>query len=196
MKSTAPKTQRSPKSLAPSFGKPANGEDLRSTRRLRAAGVCGDGELGSPLGNCHLTSRVYHGWRNMALCSQVHHHWRVGPACASRLFPRADRGCGRSAGDAAVGKSSLLVRLTDQRFLANPDPTVSTEYPEVALSFLMDRFWTQLGVEFGSKLITIPEEEKVVKLQCAPVSYLLSAYINVPVCRLGYCWHGILQIHN
>ncbi|GBE81820.1 ras-domain-containing protein [Sparassis latifolia] len=49
-------------------------------------------------------------------------------------------------GDAAVGKSSLLVRLTDQRFLMNPDPT--------------------LGVEFGSKLITIPEENKVVKLQC------------------------------
>ncbi|KAK7455275.1 hypothetical protein VKT23_011148 [Stygiomarasmius scandens] len=49
-------------------------------------------------------------------------------------------------GDAAVGKSSLLVRLTDQRFLANPDPT--------------------LGVEFGSKLISIPEENKVVKLQC------------------------------
>jgi len=49
-------------------------------------------------------------------------------------------------GDAAVGKSSLLVRLTDQRFLANPDPT--------------------LGVEFGSKLIYIPEEEKTVKLQC------------------------------
>ncbi|TFK46692.1 ras-domain-containing protein [Heliocybe sulcata] len=49
-------------------------------------------------------------------------------------------------GDAAVGKSSLLVRLTDQRFLANPDPT--------------------LGVEFGSKLVTIPEENKIVKLQC------------------------------
>ncbi|KAM6494037.1 ras domain containing protein [Amanita muscaria] len=46
----------------------------------------------------------------------------------------------------AVGKSSLLVRLTDQRFLANPDPT--------------------LGVEFGSKLITIPGEDKIVKLQC------------------------------
>ena len=29
-----------------------------------------------------------------------------------------------STGDAAVGKSPLLVRLTDQRFLANPDPTV------------------------------------------------------------------------
>jgi|SRR6266571_9350547 len=27
-------------------------------------------------------------------------------------------------GDAGVGKSSLLIRLTDQRFLANPDPTV------------------------------------------------------------------------
>ncbi|KAJ7443142.1 ras-domain-containing protein [Mycena latifolia] len=50
-------------------------------------------------------------------------------------------------GDAAVGKSSLLVRLTDQRFLANPDPT--------------------LGVEFGSKLLTLPDAERtVVKLQC------------------------------
>ncbi|KAL0946439.1 hypothetical protein HGRIS_012662 [Hohenbuehelia grisea] len=49
-------------------------------------------------------------------------------------------------GDAAVGKSSILIRLTDQRFLANPDPT--------------------LGVEFGSKLIEIPEEGKVIKLQC------------------------------
>ncbi|KAF8650651.1 hypothetical protein AX16_005131 [Volvariella volvacea WC 439] len=49
-------------------------------------------------------------------------------------------------GDAAVGKSSLLVRLTDQRFLANPDPTI--------------------GVEFGSKLISVPEENKIIKLQC------------------------------
>lgn len=49
-------------------------------------------------------------------------------------------------GDAAVGKSSLLVRLTDQRFLTNPDAT--------------------LGVEFGSKLIHIPDEDKTIKLQC------------------------------
>jgi len=49
-------------------------------------------------------------------------------------------------GDAGVGKSSLLVRLTDQRFLANSEPT--------------------LGVEFGSKLIAIPEDGKTVKLQC------------------------------
>jgi len=49
-------------------------------------------------------------------------------------------------GDAGVGKSSLLIRLTDQRFLANPEPT--------------------LGVEFGSKLIQLPEENKIVKLQC------------------------------
>lgn len=32
-------------------------------------------------------------------------------------------------GDASVGKSSLLVRLTDQRFLTNPDATVSTCSP-------------------------------------------------------------------
>ncbi|KAF8516928.1 ras-domain-containing protein [Hysterangium stoloniferum] len=49
-------------------------------------------------------------------------------------------------GDAAVGKSSLLIRLTDQRFLTNPDPT--------------------LGVEFGSKLIHFEDENKTVKLQC------------------------------
>ncbi|KAJ7770072.1 P-loop containing nucleoside triphosphate hydrolase protein, partial [Mycena metata] len=50
-------------------------------------------------------------------------------------------------GNAAVGKSSLLVRLTDQRFFANPDPT--------------------LGIEFGSKLITLPGLEPTgVKLQC------------------------------
>ncbi|KAJ7766225.1 hypothetical protein B0H16DRAFT_1793334 [Mycena metata] len=42
-------------------------------------------------------------------------------------------------GDAAFGKSSLLVRLTDQRFLANSDPT--------------------LGAEFGSTLITLPAPE-------------------------------------
>ncbi|CAK5277898.1 unnamed protein product [Mycena citricolor] len=53
-------------------------------------------------------------------------------------------------GDAAVGKSSLLVRLTDQRFLTNPDPT--------------------LGVEFGSKMLTLPPTPDtptptVVKLQ-------------------------------
>ena len=34
-------------------------------------------------------------------------------------------------GDAAVGKSSLLMRLTDQRFLANPDPTVSVLYRDL-----------------------------------------------------------------
>ncbi|KAG8970614.1 hypothetical protein FRC05_000550 [Tulasnella sp. 425] len=49
-------------------------------------------------------------------------------------------------GDAAVGKTSLLVRLTDQRFLQNPDPT--------------------LGVEFGSKLIQLEDMNETVKLQC------------------------------
>ncbi|KAH7107684.1 ras-domain-containing protein [Auriculariales sp. MPI-PUGE-AT-0066] len=49
-------------------------------------------------------------------------------------------------GDAGVGKSSILIRLTDQRFLQNPDPT--------------------LGVEFGSKLIHVESEGKTCKLQC------------------------------
>lgn len=49
-------------------------------------------------------------------------------------------------GDSGVGKSSLLVRLTDQRFLADPDPTV--------------------GVEFGSFIVDIPETSERIKCQC------------------------------
>lgn len=44
-------------------------------------------------------------------------------------------------GDSSVGKSSLLVRLTDDRFLADPDPTI--------------------GVEFGSHLIELDNGETV-----------------------------------
>ncbi|RXK35866.1 rab family protein [Tremella mesenterica] len=48
-------------------------------------------------------------------------------------------------GDAAVGKSALLLRLTDDRF-ALTEPT--------------------LGVEFGSRILSIGEEGKRVKVQC------------------------------
>jgi GTPase SAR1 family protein len=44
-----------------------------------------------------------------------------------------------------VGKSSLLVRLTDDRF-STTEPT--------------------LGVEFGSRVLTVGEEGKRVKVQC------------------------------
>ncbi len=47
------------------------------------------------------------------------------------------------------------------------------------------RIPVQLGVEFGSKLITIPEENKVVKLQCtrtvqplSPLTSLLNVYLQ------------------
>ncbi|GAA5991448.1 hypothetical protein JCM10908_005708 [Rhodotorula pacifica] len=51
-------------------------------------------------------------------------------------------------GDAACGKSSLLVRLTDDRFLQHSEPTI--------------------GVEFGSRIVEIKEGEdegKRIKLQ-------------------------------
>ncbi|GAA5936968.1 Rab family GTPase [Sporobolomyces koalae] len=51
-------------------------------------------------------------------------------------------------GDAATGKSSLLVRLTDDRFLQHSEPTI--------------------GVEFGSRLIALtegPDAGKKIKLQ-------------------------------
>lgn len=41
-----------------------------------------------------------------------------------KRFYRNDNNSLKILGDAAVGKSSLLIQLTDQRFLANPDPTV------------------------------------------------------------------------
>ncbi|PWN54467.1 hypothetical protein IE53DRAFT_302149, partial [Violaceomyces palustris] len=47
-------------------------------------------------------------------------------------------------GDSSVGKSSLLVRLTDDRFLIDPDPTI--------------------GVEFGSHLIGL-ENGETIKVQ-------------------------------
>jgi len=49
-------------------------------------------------------------------------------------------------GESYCGKSSILVQLTDKRFLGNNDPTI--------------------GVEFGSRLIQIPPpSNKVIKLQ-------------------------------
>lgn len=49
-------------------------------------------------------------------------------------------------GDPSVGKSSLLVRLTDDRFLTNPETTI--------------------GVEFGSHIVEIEETGERIKCQC------------------------------
>lgn len=49
-------------------------------------------------------------------------------------------------GDPSVGKSSLLVRLTDDRFLINPETTI--------------------GVEFGSHIVEIEETGERIKCQC------------------------------
>lgn len=48
-------------------------------------------------------------------------------------------------GDASVGKSSLMVRLTDDRF-GQSEPT--------------------LGVEFAARIINVGDEGKRVKVQC------------------------------
>ena len=49
-------------------------------------------------------------------------------------------------GNASVGKSSLLVRLTDDRFLVNPETTI--------------------GIEFGSHVVKIEETGERIKLNC------------------------------
>ena len=88
----------------------------------------------------------------------------TGAASPLPLYVLLDALGHSSAGDAGVGKSSLLIRLTDQRFLANPDPRVRFRLLSYCVPISNGK--NQLGVEFGSKLITIPEEDKVVKLQC------------------------------
>ncbi|KAJ7861399.1 hypothetical protein B0H14DRAFT_2350041, partial [Mycena olivaceomarginata] len=66
--------------------------------------------------------------------------------------------------------SEALDRLTDQRALANPDPT--------------------LGLEFGSKLVTLPgPEATVVKLQCSESFRSRSYYRGAAGCLLVYDVH-------
>ena len=55
----------------------------------------------------------------------------------------------------------------------------------------------QLGVEFGSKLITLPEDEKVVKLQC---TFLLlpassATHSRATTSRLGHCGDRVISRH-
>jgi hypothetical protein len=64
---------------------------------------------------------INYGRSQLELCSQIYHH-RCGVPSATATLRSAKLVI--SVGDAGVGKSSLLIRLTDQRFLANPDPTV------------------------------------------------------------------------
>lgn len=71
-----------------------------------------------------MVARSDDGGHNMALRPQVYHHRCVAtPLDVLALIVLA------APGDAAVGKSSLLVRLTDQRFMTNPDPTVRAHAP-------------------------------------------------------------------
>jgi len=107
------------------------GWDLRSTRR-RVAGGCG-----AVLG---LLSAIAIRPHNRTMAGVTWHYVlkfiitgeSVQSVCLGRFSGADGVVCDRSVGDAAVGKSSLLVRLTDQRFLANPDPTVSAECPIVS----------------------------------------------------------------
>lgn len=142
---------------------------------------------------------------------------RMNDAMRPVLSGSMDRRCGNRdyvlkfvlIGDAAVGKSSLLVRLTDSRFLVNPDATVCSRLPCLSnddLQILLNLFhifggvnrpftssyppyylerFMQLGVEFGSKLIHISDEDKTIKLQCmSTFRFLLAAY---RLYRLGHC---------
>lgn len=68
---------------------------------------------------------VANGWHYMALCPQIHHYrYVIRDITYTELALQLTQRYVSFLGDAAVGKSSLLVRLTDQRFQTNPDPTV------------------------------------------------------------------------
>ena len=85
----------------------------------------------------------------MALCFQVCYHRYV----QSAILQNDSNNTFLSVGDAAVGKSSLLTQLTDQRFLANPDPTVrfisNLEYSclkREIISFPFPGIWASLHI--------------------------------------------------
>lgn len=91
----------------------------------------------------------------------------------AQCLTHARRSLFRPASARALSSSGMLsarsrwrcprcCRLTDQRFLASPDPTVRTQSSRPSRAHTTP----QLGVEFGSKLISIPDEDKTVKLQC------------------------------
>lgn len=66
-----------------------------------------------------------------------------------------------------MGKSSLLVRLTDDRF-SNTEPT--------------------LGVEFGSRVLTVGEEGKRVKVQCTSSPHSGASAMQCTVLTRGIGW--------
>lgn len=80
-------------------------------------------------------------------------------------------------GDAAVGKSCILVRLTDDRFAA----TEST-----------------LGVEFGARVLScqVGDESKRVKVQCEFAGFVTVAQLfrgsrgELGGCRFGQSWRA------
>ena len=76
-----------------------------------------------------------------------------------------------------MGKSSILLRLTDDRF-STTEPT--------------------LGVEFGSRILTVGEEGKKVKVQCEGLlaSIQILEVILIDRSRLGYGGHRKLSKHH
>jgi hypothetical protein len=90
------------------------------------------------------SSQPWDGGDHMALCFQVHNHRSVALCLRLASVVRYYR---RAQGDAAVGKSSLLIRLTDQRFLANPDPTVRVFPPHSATRLMCPEARGRVRVE-------------------------------------------------
>jgi hypothetical protein len=85
-------------------------------------------------------------------------------------------------GDAAVGKSSLLLRLTDDRY-GGTEPT--------------------LGVEFGSRILSVGDEGKRVKVQCELGELGVESSRDVKwrftvthAPRLGHGWNRELPEHH
>jgi hypothetical protein len=157
--------------LTPDKPEPTRFESLETTT-----------SVGFPTTSLHepcVVTIAYNGRSDLALRSQVYHYRFVESelhnAVPTRLIYHYRR----------FGRRKVFVTRSPYR------PTVrcksgshSTHICPCLLTRFLKFSGTQLGVEFGSKLITIPEEDnKVVKLQCklSPFSTWITAYDPSPL---------------
>jgi len=142
---------------------PLSCDPLRRGRTVRHAA------LGS-LSLCQNDDGKYY----MALCTQIHHHRCCSIQCSSHMKLMQHRRCG--------SWQIVTARPIDGSSLSHEPRSngvyISTyAYCTTLTRCLVLSTHDQLGVEFGSKLIEIPEQGKVIKLQCSSPTFRSCSYL-------------------
>jgi len=121
-----------------------------------------------------LSVRYDDGKYYMALCTQIHHHRCCSIQCSSHMKLMQHRRCG--------SWQIVTARPTHGSSLSHEPRSNGVYISTYTCCTTLTRYLVlsthdQLGVEFGSKLIEIPEQGKVIKLQCSsPTSILVHIF--------------------